>query len=266
MSLPMGNAFATSASFATPVSLIGIRPVRPGARNTKTPNGLVAFDLAGQPRAGRDLACGRSRDGGARRSLRHERDADSLLVRFDAEDLERSGRTGRHRSAQPSDRPVGANVDACASASTPGSSSTNAPNSARRVTRPERTWPTCRPTRTVDHGSAPNCFSPSAIFCPSPSTRRTLTVISSPGVTIWRGSTRATSPSRRRAAVPARRRPDRRRRRSRAPRRRVRSAPRRGPSSGGSSAALARCSSSSSARRDTTRFLPPSLYSMIRKV
>ena len=30
------------------------------------------------------------------------------------------------------------------------------------------------------------------------------------------------------------------------------------------SAALARCSSSSSARRETTRFLPPSLYSMIR--
>ena len=31
------------------------------------------------------------------------------------------------------------------------------------------------------------------------------------------------------------------------------------------SAALARCSSSRSARRDTTRFLPPSLYSMMRK-
>ena len=38
--------------------------------------------------------------------------------------------------------PVGANVDACANASTPGSSSTNAPNSATRVTRPVRTWPT----------------------------------------------------------------------------------------------------------------------------
>ena len=30
-------------------------------------------------------------------------------------------------------------------------------------------------------------------------------------------------------------------------------------------AACARCSSSRSARRETTRFLPPSLYSMIRK-
>ena len=49
-----------------------------------------------------------------------------------------SGATDRDH---PSDRPVGANVEACANPSTPGSSSTNAPNSARRVTRPVRTWP-----------------------------------------------------------------------------------------------------------------------------
>ena len=40
---------------------------------------------------------------------------------------------------QSCDRPVGANVEACASPSMPGSSSTNAPNSAMRVTRPGRT-------------------------------------------------------------------------------------------------------------------------------
>ena len=44
--------------------------------------------------------------------------------------------------AQPPARPVGANVDACASPSMPGSSSTKAPKSATRVTRPVRTWPT----------------------------------------------------------------------------------------------------------------------------
>ena len=37
-SVPTGNALATSASLATPVSLSGMRPVRPGARNTNTPN------------------------------------------------------------------------------------------------------------------------------------------------------------------------------------------------------------------------------------
>ena len=37
-SAPTGNAFATSPSRATPVSLIGMRPVRPGARKTNTPN------------------------------------------------------------------------------------------------------------------------------------------------------------------------------------------------------------------------------------
>ena len=76
--------------------------------------------------------------------------------------------------------------------------------------------------------------------------------------------TRGTSPSRTRGAGPARRRPGRRTRRTRAPRRRARSSPRRRRSSRRTSAALARCSSSSSARRETTRFLPPSLYSMIR--
>ena len=83
----------------------------------------------------------------------------------------------------PFECPVGANVEACANPSTPGSSSTNAPNSARRVTRPVRTWPTSYVACTVDHGSALSCFNPRAIFCVSSSTRRTLTVISSPGVT-----------------------------------------------------------------------------------
>ena len=58
---------------------------------------------------------------------------------------------------QPSARPVGANVDTCASASTPGSSSTNAPNSVMRVTRPVRTWPTLIPVgdgSTTDRRSA----------------------------------------------------------------------------------------------------------------
>ncbi len=44
--------------------------------------------------------------------------------------------------AHPPARPVGANVEACANPSMPGSSSTKAPNSATRVTRPVRTWPT----------------------------------------------------------------------------------------------------------------------------
>src|SRR5262245_20171426 len=35
---PTGNALATSASLAMPVSLNGIKAVRPGARNTNTPN------------------------------------------------------------------------------------------------------------------------------------------------------------------------------------------------------------------------------------
>jgi predicted methyltransferase len=37
-SAPTGKTRRTSASFSTPVSLSGIRPVFPGARNTKTPN------------------------------------------------------------------------------------------------------------------------------------------------------------------------------------------------------------------------------------
>ena len=44
--------------------------------------------------------------------------------------------------AHPPLRPVGANVEACANPSMPGSSSTNAPKSATRVTRPVRTSPT----------------------------------------------------------------------------------------------------------------------------
>ena len=40
---------------------------------------------------------------------------------------------------------------------------------------------------TVDHGSAVSCFNPSAIFCLSSSTRSTLTVISSPGLTTCDG-------------------------------------------------------------------------------
>ena len=41
---------------------------------------------------------------------------------------------------------------------------------------------------TVDHGSALSCFNPRAIFWVSSSTRRTLTVISSPGVTTCEAS------------------------------------------------------------------------------
>ena len=68
-------------------------------------------------------------------------------------------------AVHPSRRPVGGNVDACASASMPGSSSTNAPKSVTRVTRPFSTWPTSYLVSTVDHGSAINCFRPSEIFC-----------------------------------------------------------------------------------------------------
>src|SRR5438094_329897 len=70
----------------------------------------------------------------------------------------------------------------------PGSSSTNAPNCATRGTRPGRTWPTVYTSGTLDQGSAENCFNPSEIFCFSSSTRRTLTVISSPALTISAGS------------------------------------------------------------------------------
>jgi len=69
----------------------------------------------------------------------------------------------------------------------PGSSSTNAPNCATRVTRPGSRWPTLYTSGTLDHGSAESCFNPSDIFCFSSSTRRTLTVISSPALTISAG-------------------------------------------------------------------------------
>ena len=104
---------------------------------------LVTLDLAREARARHDLQVAMTRAAGARRALRHERDADPLLLEIDAQDLERRRSFRRDRAVTiPRDRPVGANVDACASPSTPGSSSTNAPNSATRVTRPVRTWPT----------------------------------------------------------------------------------------------------------------------------
>src|SRR5439155_12589152 len=65
---------------------------------------------------------------------------------------------------QPFECPVGAKVEACASPSTPGSSSTNAPKSVRRVTRPGRTWPTSYVVCAVDQGSAVSCFNPSDLL------------------------------------------------------------------------------------------------------
>ena len=122
-----------------------------------------------------------------------------------------------------------------------------------------------RRPRTVDHGSAVSCFSPSEIFCVVLVDAQHLDGDLVAGLDdLRRVRRRATSPSRTRAAGPARRRRGRRTRRSRAPRRRGRSAPRRRRSTAGPPRRSARCSSSSSARRETTRFLPPSLYSMIR--
>ena len=85
--------------------------------------------------------------------------------------------------AQPPVRPVGGKVEACASPSIPGSNSTNAPNSARRVTRPCRTWPTPYFVAVSPHGSSWSCFSPSDTFWVASSTRSTFTVISSPAAT-----------------------------------------------------------------------------------
>ena len=103
---------------------------------------LVTLDLSREARARHDRRLRRRRPGRARRALRNERDADPLLLEVDAQDLECPRHPRATEADHPPDRPVGANVDACASASTPGSSSTNAPNSATRVTRPVRTWPT----------------------------------------------------------------------------------------------------------------------------
>ena len=64
----------------------------------------------------------------------------------------------------------------------------NAPNSARRVTRPVRSWPTSYRAGTSDHGSAASCFRLRAIFCVSSSTRSTRTVTSWPGATNWEAS------------------------------------------------------------------------------
>ena len=172
--------------------------------------------------------------------------------------------TGTERD-QASARPVGANVEAWARPSTPGSSSTKAPKSARRVTRPARTWPTAYEAWTVDHGSALSCFSPRATFCPPSSTRRTLTVISCPGDRSCDGSlTRdhAISETWSSPCTPAPRSTKAPYSRTEATRP-VSTAP--ATTFCRTSTALAFCSSSSSARRETTRSRPPSLNSMIRK-
>ncbi len=168
--------------------------------------------------------------------------------------------------AHPSDRPVGANVDACASPSMPGCNSTKAPNSARRVTRPVSTWPTWYADSIVDHGSALSCFNPSEIFCPSSSTRSTLTVISWPGERNGDGSAtrdHAISETWSRPCTPAPRSMNAPKSRTDTTRP-VSTAP--ATMALRISAAPAFCSSSSSARRERTRSLPPSLYSMMRNV
>ena len=137
------------------------------------------------------------------------------------------------------------------------------PNSASRVTRPVRTCPTSYVAGTVDHGSALSCFKP-RVFCVSSSTRRTLTVISSPGATTCDVSDTRDHPISdtwsRPTAAPSR---SRRRRTSCDVTRPVKTA---ATIDRRISAATARCSSSSSARCETTRFFAVVLYSRIRNV
>ena len=226
---------------------------------------LVTLDLSREARARRDPRDAGAAPSGPRASLRERARRRSASSRGRC-----SGSRTRPSSPAPTDRdhpsarPVGANVEACASPSTPGSSSTNAPNSARRVTRPVRTWPTSYVAWTLDHGSAVSCFNPREIFCVPSSTRSTLTVISSPGVTTCDGSDTRDHPISDTCSKPCTPPP----RSTNAPNSRteatrpVITAP--ATIDRRTSPALARCSSSSSARRETTRFLPPSLYSMIR--
>lgn len=101
----------------------------------------MTLDFSGETRARHDLRLRWSGAAGTCRTLRNERDADPLLLKVYAQDLECPVIPAATRVGQLSDRPVGANVEACANASTPGSSSTNAPNSVRHATRPVRTWP-----------------------------------------------------------------------------------------------------------------------------
>ena len=141
-SAPTGNVFRTSDSLATPVSLVGTSPMRPGARKTNTPNRSCRSTLPLR-RAPGTMPWGA---GTAPPSDSAPFSTSATPIRFFSRSMFRISNApvvpGVTEDVHPPVRPVGANVDWCASASTPGSSSTNAPNSATRVTRPTRTWPT----------------------------------------------------------------------------------------------------------------------------
>ena len=161
--------------------------------------------------------------------------------------------------------PACENVDAWARPSTPGSSSTNAPNSASRVTRPVRTWPTSYEAWIVDHGSSVSCFNPSAIFCAVVVHAQHLDRDFLAGETTCDVSDTRDHPisdTWSRPCTPAPRSTNAPKSRTDVTRPVITS-----PTTieRRSSAAVARCSSSSRARREMMRFRPPSLCSMIRK-
>ena len=69
----------------------------------------------------------------------NDSNANAFFLEVDAQDLDSYREADATDVFQSSDRPVGANVDTCANASMPGASSTKAPNSVTRVTRPVST-------------------------------------------------------------------------------------------------------------------------------